>query len=110
MPCVTRHRSTSHRRRDWQSREADASCSASSKKHPVRMAIATSHLQEMKQTGSQPVLVTALSHLDVQGKSNPGLGLTGVHACVHTHKCRPRYPVTPTESLLHDSDGKWDPG
>ena len=65
MPCVMRHQSTSHRRRDGQSREPDASCSASSKKHPVKMVIATSHLQEMKQTGSQPVLVTAPTHLGI---------------------------------------------
>lgn len=61
MPCVMRHQSTSRRRRDRQSREPDAS----SKKHPVRTVIATSHLQETKQTGTQPILVTALSHLDV---------------------------------------------
>lgn len=61
MPCVMRHQSTSRRCRDRQSREPDAS----SEKHPVRTVIATSHLQEMKQTGTHPVLATALSHLDI---------------------------------------------
>lgn len=95
MPCVMRHRAPAAGAGDRQSREPDAS----SEKHPVRTVIATSHLQGDEADRDTPRpghCSVTFGHL---GKgSQPWAGLTGVHTRVHTHKCRPRCPVTLTRS------------